>query len=85
MLPKNLTVAEDFSRSAPVTINDPFTIEDPAAGIRRCGSEVPLTATGGRIHEYACHEGNLAPAGIPTGAGEAEKAAAATKALHRGK
>jgi len=65
---ENLHVVERFSRVDANTIKYRFTIEDPATWGTPWTGEYTWPATGDRIFEYACHEGNYALGNILRGA-----------------
>lgn len=57
---RNLHVIERLSLSDANTILYRFEIDDPTAFTRPWKGELNLARSGGRIFEYACHEGNYA-------------------------
>ena len=67
-------VTERFTRVSPTEIAYTFEVEDPAYYTRPWRAEMTLTASGQRLFEYACHEGNYAMSGILRGARAAEGA-----------
>ena len=62
------------------TLNYSFTVEDPNTWESAWSGEFPWPTAGGRVYEYACHEGNYAMGNIMRGARllEADAAGAAT-------
>jgi hypothetical protein len=76
---RNMKVTERFSRIDADTLRYQFTVEDPTVWTQPWSGEYPWPATGDRVYEYACHEGNYAMGGILRGARllerEAEEAA----------
>jgi len=69
-------VTERFTRVDEDTILYQFEVDDPAMYTQVWKGELPMRATAGPIHEYACHEGNYALPGILAGARMAEHEAA---------
>ncbi len=63
----DLRVIERFSRIDENTLRYAFTVEDPTWEEPWSG-EFPWPATGDKVYEYACHEGNYALGGILRGA-----------------
>jgi hypothetical protein len=76
---QNLKVTERFTRVDPNQVLYRFTVEDPDTFTRPFSGEVAMNATGEKIYEYACHEGNYALPGILAGARAQEAEAAAKK------
>ena len=72
---KDLKVTERFTRVAKDRLRYAFTVEAPSAWDRPWGGEYEFVR-GGRMFEYACHEGNYGLANILAGA-RAEDARAA--------
>jgi hypothetical protein len=68
-----LVLVERFRRIDAKTLDYQFTINDPAVFSRAWTVSLPMTASDGRIYEYACHEGNYAMSGILRGARAEEK------------
>jgi len=68
-------VTERLTRTSAKEIAYEFQVEDPVYYTRAWKAEMVLTALGGQIYEYACHEGNYAMRGILGGARAAEAAA----------
>jgi hypothetical protein len=75
----DLHVVERFTRVDAGTLKYRFTIEDPATWPRAWTGEYTWPATGERIFEYACHEGNYALGNILRGARLREQSEAAKK------
>jgi hypothetical protein len=71
-------VIERFTRVSAREILYEFTVDDPGSYTRPWRGEMTFNATGDRVFEYACHEGNYALPGILTGAREQEKRQAAS-------
>jgi len=71
------TVEERFTRLGEGEIFYEFTVTDPALYTRPWRGEMVFKRTGGRIFEYACHEGNYSLPGILAGARREEREAAA--------
>ena len=69
---QNLHVIEKFSRIDSKTLLYQFTIDDPTVWTKSWSGEMPWVATGGRIFEYACHEGNYSFGNILRGARQLE-------------
>jgi hypothetical protein len=67
-----MVVTERFTRTADETIEYQFTVDDPENYTQPWSGELPMTASGEQIYEYACHEGNYALPGILAGARRAE-------------
>ena len=78
---RNLHVIERFRRIDAKSLLYGFTVEDPTVWTKPWSGEILWPATGERIFEYACHEGNYSFTGILRGArlleAEAEKKKAA--------
>jgi hypothetical protein len=72
---KNLKVTERLSRTGVGRVLYQFKVEDPAVWTQAWGGEYEFSNAGGRIYEYACHEGNYGLQDILAGA-RAEEAAA---------
>jgi hypothetical protein len=77
---RDLHVVERFTRVDNGTLLYSFTVEDPNTWTRPWGGEYPWPATGERVYEYACHEGNYAMEGILKGARILEAEAIQTSA-----
>jgi len=69
----HLRLVERFKRIDSKTLDYEFTIDDPSVFSRPWTVSLPMTASDGRIYEYACHEGNYAMTGILRGARVQEK------------
>jgi hypothetical protein len=76
---KNLKVTERFSPAGTHRLLYRFTVEDPTVWTQAWGGEYEFGPAGGRIYEYACHEGNYGLQDILAGA-RAEEAASAANA-----
>jgi hypothetical protein len=76
---RDLKVTERFTRAESGRLLYQFKVEDAATWAQPWGGEYEFSPAGGRIFEYACHEGNYGLADILAGA-RAEEAQAATKA-----
>ena len=63
-----LHIVERLTRLDPKTLIYRFTVEDPATWDGPWTGEYPWVASGERIYEYACHEGNYALANVLRGA-----------------
>jgi hypothetical protein len=68
-----LRLVERFRRIDAKTLDYQFTVDDPAVFSRPWTVSLPMTASDGRIYEYACHEANYAMVGILRGARAQEK------------
>jgi hypothetical protein len=68
-----LHLVERFRRIDAKTLDYQFTVDDPGVFSRPWTVSLPMTASDGRIYEYACHEGNYAMTGILRGARAEEK------------
>ena len=68
-----LRLVERFTRVDAKTLDYQFTVDDPGVFARPWTVSLPMTASDGRIYEYACHEGNYAMSGILRGARAQEK------------
>ena len=73
---EHLTVTERFTRVGKNRMAYQFSIKDPTIWDKPWGGEYEFYPLKGDTHEYACHEGNYALAGILAGAREEEKMAA---------
>ena len=67
-------VTERFARTGPDELGYGFTVEDAGLYTRPWRAETILRRQGGRLFEYACHEGNYALGGMLAGARRAERA-----------
>ena len=65
---ENLHLTERFTRADAGALLYEFTVDDPATFTKPWTAQLPMTKTGDRIFEYACHEGNYALPGILRGA-----------------
>ena len=65
---EHLHLTERFTRTAPDTLLYEFTVTDPSVFARPWTAQLPMTKSGERIFEYACHEGNYALPDILRGA-----------------
>ena len=77
---ETMRIVEHFTRVSADTIDYEFTIEDPSKFTSVWTASVPMTTdyggrgvTGGRLYEYACHEGNYSIVNVLTGARNVEK------------
>jgi len=77
---ENLKVTERFTRVAGDRLHYAFTLDDPTVWDKPWGGEYEMAALGGRLHEYACHEGNYGMTNILAGARQAEKENAGQRA-----
>ena len=82
---EELHVIERFTRVDADTLVYHFTVEDPKTWKESWSGEYPWPASGGRVYEYACHEGNYALGNIMRGARMLETEALAKKAQANGK
>jgi hypothetical protein len=78
-----LKITERFSRAGIDRVLYQFKVEDPTVWTQAWGGEYEFSKAGGRIYEYACHEGNYGLQDILAGA-RAEEAAAANAPLKAG-
>lgn len=76
---RNLHVVERFKLIDPNTILYNFEVDDSTAFTRPWKGELTWTRSGGRIFEYACHEGNYALTDLLNGARAADAAQPAKK------
>ena len=72
---RHTTIIERFTRTAADTIDYRMTITDPTEYSTPWTAAIPMTALGGHLYEYACHEGNYAMENILSGARAEERAA----------
>ncbi|HYM24897.1 MAG TPA: hypothetical protein VEU08_16890 [Vicinamibacterales bacterium] len=72
----NLHIVERFTRVDPKTLLYRFTVEDPDTWDHAWTGEYPWPATGDKLYEYACAEGNYALGDMLRGARAAEREAA---------
>ena len=75
----NLRLVERFTRVDAETIDYRFTVHDPSAFTAPFTVSLPMTALGGELFEYACHEGNYAVANMLRGARAKELAEAGSR------
>ncbi len=75
---RHTTVVERFTRTAEDTIDYQITVIDPTEYSTPWTAAIPMTALGGQLYEYACHEGNYAMGNILSGARAEEQAAETT-------
>ena len=68
---RNLRLVERFTRVDGDTLNYQYSVHDPTTFTRPFTAELPLRR-GGRLFEYACHEGNYGLLNILRGAREDE-------------
>jgi hypothetical protein len=68
-----LRLVERFRRIDAKTLDYQFTVDDASVFSRPWTVSLPMTASDGRIYEYACHEANYAMTGILRGARAQEK------------
>jgi hypothetical protein len=68
-----LRLVERFRRIDAKTLDYQFTVDNPSVFSRPWTVSLPMTASDGRIYEYACHEANYAMTGILRGARAQEK------------
>jgi hypothetical protein len=61
-------ITERFTRISPAEILYQFTVEDPDLFSQTWRGEQIFSATGNRMYEYACHEGNYAMKNVLQGA-----------------
>ncbi len=64
----SLRLVERFRRVDAKTLDYQFTVDNPSVFSRPWTVSLPMTASDGRIYEYACHEANYAMIGILRGA-----------------
>ncbi|MBI3402381.1 MAG: hypothetical protein HY048_13250 [Acidobacteria bacterium] len=69
----NLHLIERFTRVDADTLRYEFTVDDPTTWTGKWSVSIPMTRTDDLMYEYACHEGNLALAGVLMGARYQEK------------
>lgn len=65
---ENLHVVERFSRQSDGNLLYKFTVSDPSIWTEDWSGEYVWRATGEKVYEYACHEGNYSMGGILRGA-----------------
>lgn len=66
-------VTERFTRVSPSEILYRYTVEDPDVFSQTWRAEMILSATGNRVLEYACHEGNYSMTGMLAGGREVDR------------
>ena len=64
----DLRLVERFTRVDENTIDYQFTVHDDSTFTAPWTASLPMTALGGNLYEYACHEGNYAIANMLRGA-----------------
>jgi hypothetical protein len=76
---ENVTMTERFTARSPEIVEWRVTFDDQTVWARPWTFEMPLTKVDHtqQVHEYACHEGNLAMRNILSAARAADRAAAA--------
>ena len=72
----DLRLVERFTRVDENTIDYQFTVHDDSTFTAPWTASLPMTALGGNLYEYACHEGNYAIANMLRGARAKEAAEA---------
>ena len=65
---QHLRLVERFTRVDADTIDYAFTVTDPTTYAVPWSASIPMTALGGTLFEYACHEGNYGLLNILRGA-----------------
>ena len=65
---EHLSVVERLTRIDADTIDYRVTVTDPTVWTGPWTAAVPMTALGGSLYEYACHEGNYALPNMLAGA-----------------
>ena len=70
---EGLHLVERFTRADADTLRYEFTVDDPATFTKPWTAVLPMTRSGDRMFEYACHEGNHALPNILGGARYQEK------------
>ena len=70
---RHTTVVERFTRTSADTIDYRIIVTDPTEYTASWTAAIPMTALGGQLYEYACHEGNYAIGNILSGARVEEK------------
>ena len=78
---QNLKVTERFTRASGDRVLYQFKVEDPSVWVQPWGGEYEFSRAGGRLYEYACHEGNYALTDILAGARAEESAQAGAKSV----
>ena len=72
----DLRLVERFTRIDEDTVDYQFTVHDDSTFSQPWTASLPMTALGGELYEYACHEGNYAIANMLRGARAQEAEAA---------
>ena len=67
---------ERFTRTGVDSVDYQYTVTDPTEYSRPWTASIPMTDLGGRLFEYACHEGNYGLENILAGARALEEAQA---------
>ncbi len=75
----NMRLVERFTRVDDETIDYQFTVHDQSSFTAPFTVALPMTALGGDLFEYACHEGNYAVANILRGARAKEQEATGSR------
>ena len=75
----NMRLVERFTRVDAETIDYQFTVHDQSSFTAPFTVALPMTALGGDLFEYACHEGNYAVANILRGARAKEQEEAGSR------
>jgi hypothetical protein len=73
----DMRVVERITRVSPTELHYAFMVQDPKSFVQSWRGEVSFRATGARIFEFACHEGNYSLTHELAGARQQEEAAAA--------
>ena len=71
---RQTTVVERFTRTSADAMDYEIAVTDPTEYSASWTAAIPMTALGGQLYEYACHEGNYAIGNILSGARAEEKA-----------
>jgi hypothetical protein len=76
-----MKMTERFTAVSPEIVNWRVTFEDSTVWTRPWTFEMPLTKVDytQQVHEYACHEGNLAMRNILSAARAAERTASSSR------
>ncbi len=75
---EQLRLLERFTRVGPDTIEHVFTVDDPGNYAASWTAMIQLKSSSDTIFEYACHEGNIAMAGMLAGQRAEERRATDT-------
>ena len=78
---EQLRLLERFTRVGPDTIEHVFTVDDPGSYSVSWTAMIALKRSSDAIFEYACHEGNIAMAGMLAGQRAEERRAADPSAV----